>query len=131
MTEPVPVTYLSTEDLRLAGERLFGGKMPVRDWGLLEAALARPKATAFGQEAYPDLHSKAAALVHSIATSHPLVDGNKRLALMAVLLFYGFNGYRLTASEDERVQVIVDIAAGELDSVPAIAERLARWAVRR
>lgn len=131
MTEPVPVAYLSTEDLRVAGERLFGGKMPVRDWGLLEAALARPKATAFGQDAYPDLHSKAGALVHSIATSHPLVDGNKRLALMAVLLFYGFNGYRLTATEDERVEIIVAIAAGELDSVPAIAERLAAWVVRR
>lgn len=131
MSEPAPVTYLSTEDLRVAGERLFGGKMPVRDWGLLEAALARPKATAFGQDAYPDLHSKAAALAHSISTSHPLVDGNKRLALMALLLFYGFNGYRLTATEDERVQVIIDIAAGELDSVPAIAERLAGWAVRR
>lgn len=131
MTEPILVTYLSSEDLRVAGERLFGGKMTVRDWGLLEAALARPKATAFGQDAYPDLHSKAAALVHSIATSHPLVDGNKRLALMAMLLFYGFNGYRLTATEDERVQVIIEIAAGELDSVPAIAERLAGWAVRR
>jgi death on curing protein len=131
VTEPVPVAYLSTEDLRVAGERLFGGKMPVRDWGLLEAALARPKATAFGQDAYPDLHSKAGALVHSIATSHPLVDGNKRLALMAVLLFYGFNGYRLTATEDERVEIIVAIAAGELDSVPAIAERLAAWVVRR
>lgn len=50
---------------------------------------------------------------------------------MAVLLFYGFNGYRLTASENERVQVIIEVAAGELDSVPAIAERLAGWAVRR
>jgi death on curing protein len=129
--EPVPVTYLSTEDLIVAGERLFGGKMPVRDWGLLEAALARPRATAFGQDAYPDVHSKAAALVHSVATSRLLVDGNKRLALMAVLLFYGFNGYRLTATEDERVQFIVDIAAGELDSVPAIAERLAGWSVQR
>ncbi len=86
------------------------------------------KATTIGQDAYPDLHSKAAALVHSIATSHPLVGGNKRLALTAVLLFHG---YRLTASEDERVQVIVEIVAGELDRVPAIAERLAGWAVRR
>jgi death on curing protein len=95
------------------------------------AALARPRATAFGQDAYPDLHSRAAALTHSIATSHPLVDGNKRPALMAMLLFSGFNGYRLSATEDERVQVIIDIAAGELDSVPVIAERLAGWAVRR
>ena len=71
MIESVPVTYLSTEDLRVAGERLFGGKMPVRDRGLLEAALARPRATAFGQDAYPDLHSKAAALAHSIATAAP------------------------------------------------------------
>jgi hypothetical protein len=63
---------VSTEGLVVAGERLFGGKMPVRDWGLVEATLARPRATAFGQDAYPDVHSKAGALVHSVATSRPL-----------------------------------------------------------
>jgi death-on-curing protein len=131
VAEPAPVTYLSSEDLRVVGERLFGGKMRVRDWGLIEAALARPKVTVFGQDAYPDLHSKAAALVHSIGTGRSLVEGSRGLALMVVLLFYGFNGYRFTASEDDRGQVSIDIAAGELDWVPAIAERLAGWAVRR
>ena len=72
------------------------GRYPeVRNWGLLESALARPRASVFGEEAYPGLTGKAAALLHSLATNHALVDGNKRLGLVAVLLFYGMNGYDL------------------------------------
>jgi death on curing protein len=64
----------------------------VRDAGLLASALARPQATAFGADAYPDLDAKAAALLHSLARNHGLVDGNKRPALAGVIAFYGVNG---------------------------------------
>lgn len=102
----------------------------MRDWGLLESALARPKASVFGEDAYPGFDGKAAALLHSLVTNHALVDGNKRLGLVAVLLFYGMNGYDLTATEDERVDLIVAVADGRLSEVKDIAERLAGWVVR-
>ena len=91
------------------------------DYGLLEAALARPQATAFGRDAYPGLDGKAAALLHSIARNHALVDGNKRLSLAAVIAFYGLNGRRLTLTNDEAYNLIMKVAAGELDTVDDIA----------
>jgi len=92
--------------------------------GLLEAACARPRSTAFGDDAYRSIHHKAAALLHSIARSHPLVEGNKRLALAATIVFDGLNGRRLTLSNDEAYNLIVAVAAGELDDVDRIAARL-------
>jgi death-on-curing protein len=92
-----------------------------RDYGLPEAALARPQATAFGKDAYPDLDAKAAALLHSIARNRALIDGNKRLALAAVIAFYGLNGRRLILTNDEAYDLVVSVAAGELDSVDDIA----------
>ena len=89
----------------------------LRDIGLLEAAVARPWASAFGEEAYPTLHLKAAALLHSLARDHALVDGNKRLALSAVLAFYGVNGHRLTLTNDEAYDLVVAVAAGDLPDV--------------
>jgi death-on-curing protein len=97
----------------------------VRDYGLLEAALARPRATAFGKDAYPDPDAKAAALLHSIARNHALIDGNKRLALAAVIAFYGFNGRRLTLTNDEAYDLVMSVAEGRLDTVDAIAAVLA------
>jgi death on curing protein len=88
---------------------------------LLESAAARPQATAFGAAAYPDLHAKAAALVHSLARNHALVDGNKRLALGALVAFHGVNGHRLTLTNDAAYELIMQAAAGELDSVDEIA----------
>jgi death-on-curing protein len=93
--------------------------------GLLESALARPQASAFGEDAYPTLDEKAGALLHSLARNHALVDGNKRLALAGLLVFYGMNGRRLTLTNDEAYDVVIDVASGQLDDVPAIAERLA------
>jgi death-on-curing protein len=93
----------------------------VRDYGLLEAALARPQATAFGKDAYPDLDSKAAALLHSIARNHALIDGNKRLALAAVIAFYGLNGRRLTLTNDQAYDLVMSVATGQLDAVDDIA----------
>jgi death-on-curing protein len=117
--------YLDVEDLLYIAERAVGGPVSVRDVGLLEAAAARPRASAFGEPAYPSLHGQAAALLHSIVHNHALVDGNKRLGLAAVLAFYGLNGYRLTMTNDEAYEFVVAIAAGELDDLGAIADRLA------
>ncbi len=124
------IEYLDLDDLVAAAEVAIGRRPEVRDWGLLESALARSKASVFGEDAYPGLNGKAAALLHSVVTNHALVDGNKRLGLVAVLLFYGMNGYDLTATEDERVNLILAIADGRLREVEKIAEHLAQWVVR-
>jgi death on curing protein len=115
------VIYLSLPELLRVAERTLGPDYAVRDYGLLEAALARPQATAFGKDAYPDLDAKAAALLHSIARNHALIDGNKRLALAAVIAFYGLNGRRLTLTNDEAYDLVIGVAAGQLDDAGAIA----------
>lgn len=116
--------YLTLRDLMRVAEYVLGGDVRVRDFGLLESALARPQATAFGREAYPSLDEKAAALVHSLARNHALVDGNKRLALGALIAFYGVNGRRLTLSNDAAYDLITAVASGKLDAVREIAGML-------
>lgn len=115
--------FLDLSDLLHVARRTVGD-VEIRDVGLLESASARPRSTAFGEDAYPSIHLKAAALLHSIARNHPLVDGNKRLALAATLAFYGLNGLRLTMSNDEAYALVMAVAAGELDDVEGIAGRL-------
>jgi death on curing protein len=115
------VIYLTLPELLHVAERTLGAGYAVRDYGLLEAALARPRATAFGKDAYPDLDAKAAALLHSIARNHALIDGNKRLAFVAVIAFYGLNGRRLTLTNDEAYDLVRSVAAEQLDEVDAIA----------
>lgn len=116
--------YLTLPELLHVAERTLGPDYGVRDYGLLEAALARPQATAFGKDAYPDPDTKAAALLHSVARNRALADGNKRLALTAVIAFYGVNGRRLTLTNDEAYDLVMSVAAGELDTVNAIAALL-------
>ena len=111
-------------------ERTLGPDYAARDYGLLEAAVARPRATVFEKDAYPDLDSKAAALLHSVARNHALIDGNKRLALTSVIAFYGLNGRRLTLTNDAAYELVMAVAAGELDSVEEIAAVL-RQATRK
>jgi death-on-curing protein len=118
------VIYLALPELLHIAERVLGSDPAIRDIGLLESALVRPRATAFGADAYPDLDSKAAALLHSLARNHALVDGNKRLALAAVIAFYGVNGRRLTLTNDDAHDLVIDVAAGRLDSIDEIARRL-------
>ena len=113
--------YPTLAELLHVAERTLGTDYAVRDYGLLEAALARPQATAFGKDAYPDLDVKAAALLHSVARNHALVDGNKRLALAAVIAFYGLNGRRLTLTNDQAYDLVISVAAGQLDDADAIA----------
>jgi len=119
------VIYLTLPELLHIAERTLGGRPQVRDIGLLESALARPQATAFGSDAYPGLDAKAAALLHSLARNHALVDGNKRLALAGVIAFYGVNGRRLTLTNDEAYDLVMAVADGTLDAVEQIAPRLA------
>ena len=116
--------YLTLPELLRVAERTLGPGYSVRDYGLLEAALARPQARPFGRDAYPDLDAKAAALLHSLARNHALLDGNKRLALAAVIAFYGINGRRLTLTNDAAYELVMAVAAGHLDSVDDIAATL-------
>lgn len=116
--------YLNADDLLYVAERATGEPVELRDAGLLESAAGRPQATAFGQDAYPTLHEKAAALLHSLARNHPLVDGNKRLALAATLTFLRVNGWRPTLDNDAAYDLIVAVATGALDDVEPIAARL-------
>lgn len=78
----------------------------------------------FGQEAYPDVFTKAAALLHSLAANHPLVDGNKRLAWLATYVFCAKNGVRLDPTDDDAYDFTLGIAAGEIGDIAEIAERL-------
>jgi len=118
------VIYLTLAELIHVAERTFGSEVPVRDPGLLQSALARPQATAFGADAYATLEEKAAALLHSLARNHALVDGNKRLALAGTIAFLGVNGRRLTLTNDQAYELIMDVAAGELDELTGIASRI-------
>jgi death-on-curing protein len=118
------VIFLEVEDLLHIAERILPS-VQVRDLGLLEAAAARPHASAFGEDAYPSVHQKAAALLHSLVRNHALVDGNKRLGLAALIAFYGMNGLRLTFNNDEAYELVMAVAAGDLDDVALIAEQVA------
>ena len=112
--------YLSeAEILVLAGEVV--GEVLVRDHGLIASAVARPRASAFGEDAYPDLETKAAALLHSLARNHPFVDGNKRVSLMASAAFLWMNGVALTLTNDEAYDLVMAVATGEMAGLDEIA----------
>ena len=118
--------YLTVPELLHVAERALGLEPKIRDIGLLEAAAARPAASAFGHDAYPDLDAKAAALLHSLARNHALVDGNMRLALAGAIAFCGVNGQRLILTNDEAFELVMAVADGRLDATSphAIASRL-------
>lgn len=116
--------YLTLPELLHVAERTLGSEVLVRDHGLLHSALARPQASAFGADAYPSLEEKAAALLHSIARNHALVDGNKRLALAAAVAFLGINGRRLTLTNDEAYELVIAVAAGQLREIAELADRI-------
>ena len=116
------VVYLTLEDALSFVRRLGIG--PVRDLGLLDAAIARPRSSAFGADAYPSLHLKAAALLHSLVGNHALVDGNKRLAWLATVVFLDLNDARVGLTDDEAFELVMAAAAAEID-IQEIAARLA------
>ena len=106
--------------------RLLGDPPPIRYLGLLGSAAARPAASAFGEDAYPEIWLKAAALLQSLVKSHPLVDGNKRLGWLSTAVFLELNGVDATrASNDDVYDFVMSVAAGQL-SVEQIAEGLRR-----
>lgn len=118
--------FLELEDLLHIARRTLDAEPVVRDHGLLESALARPRASAFAADAYPTIEEKAGALLHSLVRNHALVDGNKRLALAATIAFLGINGRELTLSNDQAYDFVIAVATGELEEVSAIAKMLAR-----
>ena len=119
--------YLDLDDLLDIAHAAVGGDVVVGDFGLLESALARPRASVFGQDAYPDLHVKAAALMQSLARNHALMDGNKRLAWTACRTFLAINGQWINGPEDDRFEFVIQVATGALPDVDKIAERLRTW----
>ncbi|HEX6404929.1 MAG TPA: Fic family protein [Pseudonocardiaceae bacterium] len=119
--------YLDLDDLLVAAEAFLGRPPQVRDYGLLEAALARTRATVYGADAYPTLDGKAAALLCSIVRDHGLLDGNKRLGWVATRLFYVLNDRDLNAPHDQAYDLVMAIADGSLSDIGKIATVLARW----
>lgn len=114
MSSPHPLDYLTAGDLLEIGAGVVG-EMLVRDRGLLASAAARPATTVFGSDAYPTLAEKAAALMHSLARNHALVDGNKRLAWAATRAFCLLNGHDLRYTVDDAEQLVLAVAAGTRD----------------
>ena len=117
--------YLKVKDVLLLHNLAinnFGGSHGIRDLGLLESAVGRPQATYGGEELYPDIYLKGAALVHSLLLNHQFVDGNKRTAMFSVMEFMELNGYRMTASQDDVVKCAMWIE----NDKPEI-EEIAEW----
>lgn len=125
------MTYLTLQDLYAMVERMFVTPRMVRDPGLLDASAYRPRATMFGDDLYPTIHFKAAALMESLVCNHPLIDGNKRLGFAAIVVFYGLNGWRLQLPhEDAAVDLVLGVAKGEVE-LHRIAATLESWVQRR
>lgn len=121
-----PIEFLDVDDLIDLARRLLGDPPPIRDIGLLGSASARPQTTAFGEDAYPDVLTKAAALLQSIVNNHALVDGNKRLGWLATAVFLELNDVKASrASNDDVYELVVWIAASNPD-LDEITPRLRR-----
>lgn len=116
--------FLTLDDLLVLASDLGVG--PVRDVGLLDSAAHRPTTSLYGHEAYPGFDAKAAVLLESVVRNHPLVDGNKRLGWLAVVVFYGLNGVDLDAPADDAYELVVGVAAGQV-AWETSATALADW----
>ncbi|CAL9427879.1 type II toxin-antitoxin system death-on-curing family toxin [Streptomyces sp. enrichment culture] len=110
--------------LVIAGHAVDDQDVVVRDTGLLDSAAHRPSAAAFGEEAYPSLLEKAAALLRSLAVNHPFFDGNKRTAWLSCVTFLAINGVELRPDIDAAERLVVDVATGRDGEVGSIAGRL-------
>ena len=123
------VQYLDIEDLVELACLLLGDPPPIRDIGLLGSAVARPQAGVLGEEAYPDLWHKAAALLQSIVKNHGLVDGNKRLGWLSMAVFLEINGVAAATARNEDVyDLVMDVAAGRhtVDEIAAALKTVVR-----
>lgn len=110
------IDYLDIHDVLQICERIIPN-LAIRDQGLLQSAIDRPRTTVFGEDAYKTFPEKAAALMHSLARNHPLVDGNKRLAWSATRTFCLLNGYDINLNIDEAESLVLGVAAGKIDVV--------------
>lgn len=116
-----PVRYLQADELVyingkvLNNQKILRGEMKIRDRERLEAAVARPASSAFGEDAYKTIQEKVSAMMHSVARNHPFTDGNKRTATMATIFMLHVNGYEVDWSADEALEIILQLAEGKLD----------------
>ncbi|TMR96725.1 type II toxin-antitoxin system death-on-curing family toxin [Nonomuraea basaltis] len=120
--------YLTLEQVLELAEAELGDVLAVRDLGLLDSAVHRPSSSMFGHEAYPDLVTKAAALLQSLAVNHPLIDGNKRLSWLVTDVFLRFNGVVLDTDDDSAYDLVIAVASGKLTEVDEIADVLRTFA---
>ena len=119
-----PVEFLELDDVIELAAALLGDPPPIRDLGLLGSAVARPQTTLFGQDAYPDLWSKAAALLQSIVNNPALIDGNKRLGWLATAVFLEINGTEISRADNNDVYEFVLNIATNNPPIEQIATRL-------
>jgi len=124
-----PVRYLQADELVyingkvLNNQKILRGELKIRDRERLEAAVARPASSAFGEDAYKTIQEKVSAMMHSVARNHPFTDGNKRTATMATIFMLHVNGYEVDWSAEEALEIILQLAEGKLD-MPQFAEWL-------
>ena len=107
--------YLTAEEVLEINAEVMGGSHVLRERRLLESAVARPQASAFGTDAYPDLVTKAAALLHSLVLNHPFIDGNKRTAVLATLVFLDLNGYVVRWDQREALDFMLRLAQHQVE----------------
>lgn len=115
--------YLTAEQVLFIHSRLIdetGGSHGIRDLGLLQSAIARPRATFGGEDLYSDIFHKAAALMESLIKNHPFIDGNKRAAISSTGLFLGINGYNLETSQKELEDFTLKMATGKTTVTDAV-----------
>ncbi|MGS2588236.1 type II toxin-antitoxin system death-on-curing family toxin [Streptomyces hebeiensis] len=117
--------YLSAEDvLAIAAHACDDMQVVLRDAGLLESAVHRPSAAMFGEEAYPDVLDKAAALLQSLAVNHPFFDGNKRTAWLSCVTFLAINDVHLRPDIDAAERLVIGVATGRTEEVKTISDAL-------
>ena len=110
--------YLSISETLELHERLIassGGATGIRDLSALESAVSQPHASFGGQDLYPDVAAKAAALCFSLVMNHPFIDGNKRVGHAAMETFLLLNGFEINAEVDEQEKIVLSLAAGQFD----------------
>lgn len=118
------IRYLTLQQGRDIAEAAIGAPAQVREPGLLDSALSRPRTTVFGERAYPDLFTQAAAMFQSLAANHPLIDGNKRLAWTSLVVFLLLNGVTIETHDDTAYDFVIAVASGRLTDVAQIADRV-------
>jgi death-on-curing protein len=123
--EPVWIREIEALAFHAQQIALFGGSDGVRDRGLLDSALARPKNLFAYAEKELTMADLAAAYAAGISSNHPFVDGNKRTAMQVAFVFLEFNGFSITASQEEACLTFLSLAAGEI-SEDQLAQRFER-----